>query len=232
MGSARRRRASTSSRPDRATVAAARSPWPFEDHLPRAAYPHRGRRARHPDLRRPPRGSRPRRHRGRARQAAVARAGRRNVRGAGPDVDALASAHACAGCPHVDPARLPRADALVATAWQCRPMPLPRRPRAAGARFYLVQHYESLYHGEPQRVDATLRAAAEKDRDLDVARRHHDGALRQRRRTVLVTPVDRDLFHPVPEARSDDGAARPHAPPRLRVEGRAARGWRRSPRSG
>src|SRR3989442_15191303 len=52
--------------------------------------------------------------------------------------------------------RLPDADALVATAWQSAPVVAAAPPRC-GARFYFVQHYESLYHGEPAVVDATYR---------------------------------------------------------------------------
>ena len=53
-------------------------------------------------------------------------------------------------------ARCPTADALVATAWQSAAA-VADAPARAGRKHYLVQHYESLYHGEPARVDATYR---------------------------------------------------------------------------
>jgi glycosyltransferase involved in cell wall biosynthesis len=71
------------------------------------------------------------------------------------------------------------------------------------AKFYLVQHFESLYHGDPPRVDATYGLPLRKIvisswlRDIMKAR---FGAAAE----VLVTPVDHDLFHPVEGARSAD----------------------------
>ena len=77
----------------------------------------------------------------------------RNVSGLGPDW--IPGFRACirwvAGW---DPARLPKADALIATAWQSADA-VARAPADAGAKFYFIQHYESLYHGDPARVDAT-----------------------------------------------------------------------------
>jgi glycosyltransferase involved in cell wall biosynthesis len=101
-----------------------------------------------------------------------------------------------------DPARLPGADAIVATAWQSADA-VARAPARCGAKFYFVQHYESLYHGEPQRVDATyalpLRKIVISSWLRDIMRDKFGGPAE-----VLVTPVDRDLFHPVEGARSDD----------------------------
>ena len=83
------------------------------------------------------------------------------------------------------------------------------RRRRAGARaraarkFYLVQHYESLYHGDAARVDATYALPLKKiviSTWLQDIMRERFGSAAE----VLVTPVDRDLFHPVPGARSDD----------------------------
>ncbi|HEV8642019.1 MAG TPA: glycosyltransferase family 4 protein [Methylomirabilota bacterium] len=91
--------------------------------------------------------------------------------------------------------RLPDADALVATAWQSAPVVAAAPPRC-GAKFYLVQHYESLYHGEPAEVDATYRLPLAKIvistwlRDV-MRERFGSGA------EVLVTPVDRSLFRRV-----------------------------------
>jgi len=101
-----------------------------------------------------------------------------------------------------DPARLPDADALIATAWQSADA-VARAPAAAGAKFYFVQHYESLYHGDPARVDATYALPLEKivisSWLKDIMKERFGSAAE-----VLVTPVDRELFHPVEGARSDD----------------------------
>jgi hypothetical protein len=51
---------------------------------------------------------------------------------------------------------LPEGDAVVATAWQSA-APVAAATSSRGAKFYFVQHYESLYHGAPETVDATYR---------------------------------------------------------------------------
>jgi glycosyltransferase involved in cell wall biosynthesis len=101
-----------------------------------------------------------------------------------------------------DPARLPDADALIATAWKSAE-PVAKAPGSAGAKFYFIQHYESLYHGDPARVDATYALPLGK---IVISSWLRD-IMRDRFGTaaeILVTPVDRDLFHPVESARSDD----------------------------
>jgi glycosyltransferase involved in cell wall biosynthesis len=91
--------------------------------------------------------------------------------------------------------RLRPADVLVATAWQSAAVVAAASP-AAGAKFYLVQHDESLYHGRPDVVDATYRLPLRKIvistwlRDIMRERFASDSP-------VLVTPVDPALFHPV-----------------------------------
>ena len=91
---------------------------------------------------------------------------------------------------------LPDADAIVATAWQSAPVAA-AAPGRCGAKFYLVQHYESLYHGEPAAVDATYRLPLTpiviSTWLRDVMRERFD-----RDAEVLVTPVDQTLFHRVP----------------------------------
>ena len=103
--------------------------------------------------------------------------------------------------PDWDPARLPDGDALVATAWQSAP-PVAAAPARCGAKFYFVQHYESLYHGDAARVDATyrlpLRKIAISTWLADVMAERFESPA-----AVVVTPVDPALFHPVPEARDD-----------------------------
>ena len=90
---------------------------------------------------------------------------------------------------------LPEADAIVATAWQSAPV-VAAAPGRCGAKFYLVQHYESLYHGDPVAVDATYRLPLAKIvistwlRDVMRERFGVDAE-------VLVTPVDPALFHRV-----------------------------------
>jgi glycosyltransferase involved in cell wall biosynthesis len=95
-----------------------------------------------------------------------------------------------------DAATLPAGDAVVATAWQSAPVAAAAPPRC-GAKFYLVQHYESLYHGEPATVDATYRLPLT---PIVISTWLRD-VLRERfgrEAGVLVTPVDRTLFHRVP----------------------------------
>jgi glycosyltransferase involved in cell wall biosynthesis len=129
------------------------------------------------------------------------RAWARNVRGLGPDW----MPGFRAGVRWVsawDPLRLPDGDAVLATAWQSADA-VAQAPARSGAKFYFVQHYESLYHGEPERVDATyalpLRKIVISTWLADIMREKF-GSLAE----VLVTPVDRDLFHPVEGARGGD----------------------------
>jgi hypothetical protein len=87
-----------------------------------------------------------------------------------------------------DPTRLPDADALVATAWQSTAA-VAGAPARCGRKFYLIQHYESLYHGPPARVDATYRLPL----DQIVISTWLAGIMRERfgtSATVIVTPVD------------------------------------------
>ncbi len=97
-------------------------------------------------------------------------------------------------------AELPSGDALIATAWQSAG-PVAEAPARCGGKFYLIQHYESLYHGEAARVDATYRLPLGK-----IAISTWLAAIMTERfsspAAVIVTPVDPALFHPVPEARN------------------------------
>jgi glycosyltransferase involved in cell wall biosynthesis len=101
---------------------------------------------------------------------------------------------------------LPAADALVATAWQTAAAVAAAPPRA-GRRFYFVQHYESLYHGPADLVDATYRLPL---RTIVISTWLRD-VLREkfgRDAEILVTPVDPALFHRV-------AAPRAPGPPRV-----------------
>jgi glycosyltransferase involved in cell wall biosynthesis len=90
---------------------------------------------------------------------------------------------------------LPDADVVVASAWQSAPI-VAEAPVRAGRKFYLVQHYESLYHGQAEAVDATYRLPLRKivisTWLRDVMRERFGSAA-----DVIVTPVDRELFHRV-----------------------------------
>jgi glycosyltransferase involved in cell wall biosynthesis len=103
--------------------------------------------------------------------------------------------------PSWDARHLPDGDAIVATAWQSAPFAA-TAPARCGRKLYLVQHYESLYHGEPARVDETyrlpLRKIAISTWLADVMRDRFASAAE-----VLVTPVDPALFHPVPPEPGD-----------------------------
>ena len=90
-------------------------------------------------------------------------------------------------------ADLAGADVAVATAWQSAPIVA---ASSARARLYLVQHYESLYHGDPAQVDATYGLPLRKI----VISTWLAGIMRERFASdteVLVTPVDPALFHRV-----------------------------------
>jgi glycosyltransferase involved in cell wall biosynthesis len=101
-----------------------------------------------------------------------------------------------------DNARLPDGDALIATAWQTARTAAEAADRC-GRKLYFIQHYESLYHGDAGRVDATytlpLRKVVISTWLADIMRDRFGG-----KADVLVTPVDRALFHPVDGARSSD----------------------------
>jgi glycosyltransferase involved in cell wall biosynthesis len=94
-----------------------------------------------------------------------------------------------------EPRALPDGDVVLATAWQSAP-PVAAAPARCGRKFYLVQHYESLYHGAPEAVDATYRLPLAKivisSWLADVMRERFGAACE-----VIVTPVDRALFHRV-----------------------------------
>lgn len=119
----------------------------------------------------------------------------RNVRRAGPEwMPGLRARIAWVARWSAD--ALPDADVVVATAWQSAPV-VAAAPARCGAKLYLVQHYESLYHGEPAAVDATYRLPLAKvvisTWLRDVMRERFDSDAE-----VLVTPVDRALFRRVP----------------------------------
>jgi glycosyltransferase involved in cell wall biosynthesis len=125
------------------------------------------------------------------------RAAWRNTRGAGP-AWVLGFRPRVSWVPGWTTDALPDADVTLATAWQSAPV-VAAAPSRCGAKFYLVQHYESLYHGAPEVVDATYRLPLRKivisTWLADVMRERFGAAC-----DVLVTPVDRALFHRVEAA--------------------------------
>jgi glycosyltransferase involved in cell wall biosynthesis len=130
------------------------------------------------------------------------RAAWRNARGAGPEwIPGLRARVRWVAEWRADV--LPDGDAVVATAWQSAPVAA-AAPARCGRKFYFVQHYESLYHGEPARVDATYRLPLAKlviSTWLAEAMRERFGCPAE----VLVTPVDPALFHPVAGAADPTG---------------------------
>lgn len=122
------------------------------------------------------------------------RAAWRNLRNVGPDWVAGFRPRVV-WVPRWEAAALPAADVTLATAWQSAAA-VAAAPARSGAKFYLVQHYESLYHGAPDVVDATYRLPLRKiviSTWLAEIMRERFGAAAE----VLVTPVDRALFHRV-----------------------------------
>ena len=94
------------------------------------------------------------------------------------------------------PSAFPDGDVLVATAWQSAAA-VADAPERCGRKFYFVQHYESLYHGQPAAVDATYRLPLRK---IVISTWLRD-VMRERfasETEVLVTPVVTALFHAVP----------------------------------
>ena len=94
------------------------------------------------------------------------------------------------------PSALPDGDVLVATAWQSAAA-VADAPARCGRKFYFVQHYESLYHGQAAAVDATYRLPLRK---IVISTWLRD-VMRERfasEAEVVVTPVDPALFHAVP----------------------------------
>jgi glycosyltransferase involved in cell wall biosynthesis len=105
---------------------------------------------------------------------------------------------------HWTPEALPAGQVVVATAWQSAPA-VAAAPPSCGVKFYFVQHYESLYHGAPDAVDATYRLPLKKI----VISTWLGGLMRERFGSsveVLVTPVDPALFRPTP---ADVSTSRP-----------------------
>ncbi len=88
---------------------------------------------------------------------------------------------------------IPRADVVVATAWQTAPY-VKDYSLKKGEKFYLIQHYESLFHGEKERVDETYLYPMRKIVVSSWLRE----ILKEKFNTnseVIVNPVDLDVFY-------------------------------------
>jgi glycosyltransferase involved in cell wall biosynthesis len=89
---------------------------------------------------------------------------------------------------------IPDADIVVATAWQTASFVNNYRAKK-GRKFYLIQHYESLYHGEKAKVDDTYQYPMTKIvvsswlRDLFKENFKSDSEL-------IINPIDLDVFYP------------------------------------
>ena len=94
------------------------------------------------------------------------------------------------------PSGLPEGDVIVATTWRTAPV-VAEAPLHCGAKFYLVQAYESLYFGPPNIVDATytlpLRKIVVSTWLRDIMQEKFGSHAE-----VLIPPVDIELFHRVP----------------------------------
>jgi glycosyltransferase involved in cell wall biosynthesis len=128
----------------------------------------------------------------------------RNLRGVGPEW-LPGFAPGVRWVPDLTAGRLPDGDVIVATAWQTAG-PVRAAPARCGKKFYLIQHYESLYHGPPERVDPTYTYPLGKivisTWLKEIMREKFDSDAE-----LLVTPVDPALFSRV-ETEPDDGALR------------------------
>ncbi|HQQ06818.1 MAG TPA: glycosyltransferase family 4 protein, partial [Candidatus Omnitrophota bacterium] len=97
---------------------------------------------------------------------------------------------------------LPQADAIVATAWQTAGL-VNTLPADRGKKFYLIQHYESLFHGNKAEVDATYRYPI---RQIVVSTWLKEIMLKQfnSHAELIEDPVDLDVLYPTRSAFNKD----------------------------
>lgn len=101
--------------------------------------------------------------------------------------------------PSLAPQHLRPADVTIATAWRTA-YALQQADEHVGGKAYLIQHYESLYHGPAAEVDPTYQFGL---RNIVISHWLHD-LLDEKfgvPSDVLVTPVDHDVFFPRPVER-------------------------------
>jgi len=93
---------------------------------------------------------------------------------------------------------LPQADAIVATAWQTAGL-VNTLPADRGKKFYLIQHYESLFHGNKAEVDVTYQYPL---RQIVVSTWLKEIMLKQfnSHAELIEDPVDLDVLYPTRSA--------------------------------
>lgn len=94
--------------------------------------------------------------------------------------------------PSSNTAFIPPADALIATAWQTAQFAA-RLPRNTGKKFYFIQHYESLWTRDKERAEQTYHLPFQKIVISNWLKQILVDNYQQEA-SVLVTPVDRNLF--------------------------------------
>ena len=103
--------------------------------------------------------------------------------------------------PQFTPETIVRNDVLIATTHQTA-LAIADFSKVAGRQFYLLQHDEGLYHGSRELVDRAYRLPQKKIvvatwlKDLLKEKYGQDSSL-------LINPIDRDLFHPVSREKHD-----------------------------
>jgi glycosyltransferase involved in cell wall biosynthesis len=97
---------------------------------------------------------------------------------------------------------IPESDATVATAWQTAPY-VNSYSRNKGEKFYLIQHYESLFHGEKAHVDRTLQYPITKI----VVSSWLKEVLQQfgTQSELIINPIDFNVFYPTRGACNNNG---------------------------
>lgn len=93
-------------------------------------------------------------------------------------------------------------DVIIATTWKTA-LALSNFPKEHGEQFFLLQHDEGLYHGEREVVDRSYGLDQKK---IVVATWLKD-LLREKygqEAELLLNPIDREQFHPVPVPKRDD----------------------------
>lgn len=104
--------------------------------------------------------------------------------------------------PSFDEKYIPNGDIIVATAWHTA-RPVASFSSDKGKKFYLIQHYESLYHGDPKLVDPTYKLPLRKI----VISHWLQNIMKEKFRSrseLLVTPVDFNLFYYIKNLRKNN----------------------------
>lgn len=101
-----------------------------------------------------------------------------------------------------DKRHIPHGDIVVGTAWHTANY-LKDYPSSKGKKFFLAQHYESLFHGSPEEVDKIYRYPMK----FITISTWIKGVLKEKFNVdseVIVTPVDFELFHPTRDGYNKD----------------------------